>query len=612
MTIVDPSHPKSQMAFSRSGSASASSNGVPDTEPPPQYHLDNPLLASNDLLLPDTNINDLNPEIRKKLTRDANDNDRDIHDYGVHSDHHNLRAGELPPDFAALEADVRPAYSISSEGDIVTHDSSLNSSPDSLLRFLRLHCTSPPTLTIHVRGHHTERRTETTYENDHNGHRKVRHHTRDVEVEDFEFRIEGGDYVEQGLGKAVRGGGGVRGVMYEVGGWEAAHRGGPWRVRERLVGEEDSASSSSRRGRAGQGAIRLPIEPDEEEGQQLGGGAAGLLERKASSAGMGRWKRPGVREMRKLDRGRRERDSRGFPGFVHPDCLQDMEEDHRPSAERTIHPALLYHSHFVDLVETHSSLSPSISSSSNNNNNSPQVSQEYTSVLAEREARDENVRKVVEAYCKSDRLLKELRVRKEVFGWNWRLLEAGIRATIDQARYTGTVQVQFKTTPQTIVIRPENNLSRIFSLPIWAKILLWIVLVYPILLLIELFNGDRYDNLRVAFPLTRWRRLPVPVPSSSSSSPGPSSSSSTTLSTTQALELARPLTTGRASPKVAQLPTDGTMVYLIGTQDGEFLKAWEDAIVDGVRRGRRGVALTQIEREGVYVGIRESLRGYSG
>ena len=33
---------------------------------------------------------------------------------------------------------------------------------------------------------------------------------------------------------------------------------------------------------------------------------------------------------------------------------------------------------------------------------------------------------------------------------NFRLLEAGIRATIDSSRYVGTVQLQFKTTPQTL------------------------------------------------------------------------------------------------------------------------------------------------------------------
>lgn len=119
--------------------------------------------------------------------------------------------------------------------------------------------------------------------------------------------------------------------------------------------------------------------------------------------------------------------------------------------------------------------------------------------------------------------------------------------------------------------------------------------VYPILLLVELFNGDRYDNLRAAFPLTRWRRLPLPT-----------TSSSRTISNAEALELARPL--AARQPKIATLP-DGTIVYLIGTQDGELVRSWEDAIVEGVRMGRRGVALKELDRE-VNAGVREALRGY--
>lgn len=108
--------------------------------------------------------------------------------------------------------------------------------------------------------------------------------------------------------------------------------------------------------------------------------------------------------------------------------------------------------------------------------------------------------------------------------------------------------------------------------------------------------GERFDNLRVSFPLTRWRRLPIP-----------DTSSSIPLSSAAALEIARPL--APRAPKVAQLPTDDTFVYLIGMQDGEWLKAWEDAIAEGVRKGRRGVTLAEGDRT-VNAGVREQLRGY--
>ncbi|KAK4704966.1 hypothetical protein P7C70_g1250, partial [Phenoliferia sp. Uapishka_3] len=452
MTIVDPSHPKAHMAFSRSGSGSHD-----DAEPPPVYAaapssssgateplFDHPFDGSNQIIASNSRsegagaqtnaappaftpeaLSDLNPEVSKKLAREARESGHEVGDYGFDPvPGGRLSAGEHLPTFA--EGDVRPTYSIDSTGNIVSHDAALNSSPLALLRFLRLHCSSPPTVTIHIRGSHTEKRTETIMEN-HNGRQRARTETRDVEVEDFSFWIDAGDFVEQGLGKARRGGGGLKGVMYEVGGWEAAHRGGPWRVRERRAGEEDQPACWGRRRHSG---IRLPIEREEEEGKSE----------------PSRWKKPGMRELRKLDYLRRERDSRGFPGFVHPESLVDMDEDSRPEAARETHPALLYHSHLCDLVETHSSVPFALSGVSSANEN----------LSRERDARDDQVRAVVEEYCSSQKMLKELRVEKEVYGWNWRLLEAGIRATIDQTRYIGTVQIQFKTTPSTLS-QPEKR-----------------------------------------------------------------------------------------------------------------------------------------------------------
>ncbi|KAL8292630.1 hypothetical protein RQP46_001242 [Phenoliferia psychrophenolica] len=575
--LPPPSYSPSVQA-SASGSAHPppppSSSGA--TEPLFEHPFDGTSRSSDPPSFAPEALADLNPEVSKKLAREARESGHDVADFGFEAaPGGSLRAGELPPNFR--DAEVRPTYSIDSAGDIVSHDATLNSSPVALLRFLRLHSSSPPTLSVHIRGTHTEKRSETNVEM-HNGHRRVKTTTRDVEVEDFQFFIDAAQCVEDGLGKALRGGGGLKGVMYEVGGWEAAHRGGAWRTRERKEGEVDPETCACacgtgvhRRPRRERG-IRLPIDPEEEEGK----------------AEPSRYVKPGVREIRRLDKARRERDSRGFPGFVSPDSLVDMDEDHRPQLERDAHPSLLYHSHFVDLVETHSSLPFALSG----------ISATHDVLVRERDARDEQIRAVVDAYTRSKKMLKELRVTKEVYGWNFRLLEAGLRATIDRTRYSGTVQIEFRTTPTTLIIRPENNISKIFSLPIWAKFFLWIVLVYPILLLIELFNGDRYDNLRVAFPLTRWRRLPLP-----------STSSSRPLTNAEALELARPL--AARSPKIAQLPDEhGTMVYLIGVQDGEFLKMWEDGIVDAVRMGRRGVALKELERGAGAGSEFHHLRGY--
>lgn len=99
--------------------------------------------------------------------------------------------------------------------------------------------------------------------------------------------------------------------------------------------------------------------------------------------------------------------------------------------------------------------------------------------------------------------------------------------------------------------------------------------------MLEIFLGDRFSNLRIAFPLSRWR--PLPLPPSSSSQP---------LSYEQVIELARPITSGR-EPKVERLPSEGIWVYLIGTDENEFWNHWEGSVMDGVRRGLRGVTLVR-------------------
>ena len=66
----------------------------------------------------------------------------------------------------------------------------------------------------------------------------------------------------------------------------------------------------------------------------------------------------------------------------------------------------------------------------------------------------------------------------------------------------------------------------------------------------------------------------------------------------------------RRTPKVAQLPdTQKTWVYLTGTQEGEWLRAWEEKIVDGVKRRRKGVELADKE-ENAAVNPKSIVRGY--
>lgn len=195
----------------------------------------------------------------------------------------------------------------------------------------------------------------------------------------------------------------MRGLLYAVGGWEPVHRGRPWKTVERAEGRGEGQN-----GTALEGGIRLE-EDDLEEGEE---GTEKVDERK--------WRRVTLRERRRLEKEKRERDKRGLPGFIHPSTLVDMEDDPRPSSapSRAAHPPLLFRTHFADLFETHSNVPLSLVT------NVTPLSTAYDPVVDQREKRDEQVRKVVEAYCRKQSWLKELRIEKELYGWRWDLLEA--------------------------------------------------------------------------------------------------------------------------------------------------------------------------------------------
>lgn len=145
-----------------------------------------------------------------------------------------------------------------------------------------------------------------------------------------------------------------------------------------------------------------------------------------------------------------------------------MSDNTTFEASNQSYPGLLLQSHFLDLVENHASVPFALTGVTSPN--------DFT-LVAERDARESEVTKIIESYCASTSILKELTVEKELYGWNWDLLEAGIRSTLRDCRYIGKVQIKFKIAPTSIVIRPMNPLSQIFSLPIWVKVILWILLV---------------------------------------------------------------------------------------------------------------------------------------
>ena len=389
-------------------------------------------------------LGSLNPESHKKLALEAQAAGRSAEDY-------NFAPAPLPslppPSFGSAETADRPQYHIDSSGNITSHSDALNTSPDALLRFIRLHASSPPSLAIHLRGTHLEKRHETRWETNRKGRRVQRTESRDEEVEDFQFWIDGSDLVEQGLGRAA-GGGSMRGLIYAALPHECLRRGGAWS--QRGLKEEEK----------GEGQIRL----DEED-------ELSLQEQGKRALKDAQWKTPGLGERRRLAKEHHERDRRGLPGFVAPESHVNAQDDERPAQDQLEHAALLLEGHLLDLVENHSSTAFGMTPLS------ATLPARYAELVSEREKRDGEVREVVEAYCASQSVFKELKVEKEAYGWNWRLLEQAIRATVQGAGYNDTVQISFNLRPQTIVIRPDNPVMKAFSLPPWAKILLWLVFV---------------------------------------------------------------------------------------------------------------------------------------
>lgn len=96
-----------------------------------------------------------------------------------------------------------------------------------------------------------------------------------------------------------------------------------------------------------------------------------------------------------------------------------MDDDQRTVTEQQEHPALLYKSHWVDLVETHSSVPLNLTSVG-----AGALPMAYEGLVEERNGRDEEVAQIVTDYCLSRHALKEICVEKEVYGWQMIHLEA--------------------------------------------------------------------------------------------------------------------------------------------------------------------------------------------
>jgi hypothetical protein len=104
---------------------------------------------------------------------------------------------------------------------------------------------------------------------------------------------------------------------------------------------------------------------------------------------------------------------------------------------------------------------------------------------------------------------KEFVVTKRPIGFNFSQVETRIREIIsNQAPYSGNIQLRWETTSETIIIRSPGKGNEIFSLHVAYKVILSILLIYPIMLLLRLFFfGSRWDTVRIAFPIQQYRYI---------------------------------------------------------------------------------------------------------
>ncbi|OCH96130.1 hypothetical protein OBBRIDRAFT_787580 [Obba rivulosa] len=114
-------------------------------------------------------------------------------------------------------------------------------------------------------------------------------------------------------------------------------------------------------------------------------------------------------------------------------------------------------------------------------------------------------------YCTSDKLLKEFIYKKKVYGWNISNLTTALTAAVRSA-YQHDVRVEFQLSSTSIIVRPDNALSRTLSNN-WLLALLWLLLIYPFIWLYKRFGrrgGGQWAVCGGAYALRFWTPVRLP------------------------------------------------------------------------------------------------------
>ncbi|KAH9898349.1 hypothetical protein C8Q73DRAFT_684430 [Cubamyces lactineus] len=161
-----------------------------------------------------------------------------------------------------------------------------------------------------------------------------------------------------------------------------------------------------------------------------------------------------------------------------------------------------------------------------------------------------SLREWAHEYCRSNKVLKEFRYEKRVYGWNIGQLEAAVGKIVQEAEYTGSWSVKFITWRNVIRLYPDAYLARALA-HTWVKIVLWLFLIYPFLWLFKHFDehgGGKWEVCGGAYALKYWDPNPHTAAAGGDNPAG----------------------------RVVQTPQGPARV--VGLREGEWFKQWESTI----------------------------------
>jgi hypothetical protein len=199
------------------------------------------------------------------------------------------------------------------------------------------------------------------------------------------------------------------------------------------------------------------------------------------------------------------------------------------------------------------------------------------------EGSDAPLRAWCNTYCADPSLLKSFVIRKDVWGWDMK----GVRMAIERAvlstgfqsgaKGSSGVKITLECSDQVINVRPNNLLVRAMN-SLFISILMWITLIYPLILIwqrISSRGGAPYEVATISYAMKFYPPLPGTFPA-------------------ETVQQARDRLPAlyKLHPELPRTPFlhrgPKGVHYLLGRREGEWFRAWEEAIRMGVRTRYQG------------------------